>query len=259
MADRCLRFAWAGLAAALAAQSACAAAPPSGAPAYPKVAVTSAIDEMAARWLAAYREQSGPPAFDLLPMPPSQAIEQAEAGEVELVISVADPPPDWFATPLRTDALAVIVPTANPVPTLGLAELRGLFSGAIANWAEVGGPDLPVQPYMAYPGDDLRSRFEAEVMAGLRVAGVAILVPHSRAARAAVAEDQAGVGLIPAAMVDDTVRALRLEGVLPGPSTVADGRYPIRLPIVAFAPEEPIGAIRQWLVWLQIENGLPEP
>ncbi len=243
----------------LAAATACSPSRTAKAPAYPRVAVTSGIDEIAAGWLAAYREESGPPEFELLPMPHSQAIDRAEAGDLELVISVADPPLDWFATPLATDALAVIVHATNTVPDLSLAELRGLFSGAISNWDELGGADLAVQPYLPYPGDDLRVRFETAVMGGLRAAGVAFLVPHSRAARQAVAADQSAVALIPASMVDDTVRTLRLDGVLPGPSTIASGRYPIRLPIVAFAPQEPTGAVREWLVWLQEASRLPEP
>ncbi|MGH2607318.1 MAG: substrate-binding domain-containing protein, partial [Anaerolineales bacterium] len=191
----------------VAAASACGPSRTAGASAYPQVAVTSAIDEIAAGWLAAYREEAGPPAFELLPMPPSQAMDRAESGDIALAISVADPPLDWFATPLSTDALAVIVHTANAVPDLSLAELRGLFSGGISNWDELGGADLAVQPYLPYPDDDLRIRFEAAVMGGLRPAGVVFLVPHSRAAREAVAADRSAVGLIPASMVDDTVRA----------------------------------------------------
>lgn len=243
----------------VAAASACGPSRTANAPVYPQVAVTSAIDEIAAGWLAAYREETGPPAFELLPMPPSQAIDRAESGDLALVMAVADPPLDWFATPLTTDALAVIVHTTNPVPDLSLAELRGLFSGAIADWDELGGAELEVQPYLPYPGDDLRVRFETAVMGGLPAAGVAFLVPHSRAAREAVAADRSAVGLIPASMVDESVRALRLDGVLPGPSTIAGGRYPIRLPIVAFAPQEPTGAVREWLVWLQKAGRLPEP
>lgn len=259
MADRRAPLPWAVLAAGIAAASGCGPSSASEEPAFPRVAVTSAIDEIAAGWLAAYREDSGPPAFDLLPLPHTQAIDGAEEGDLELVISVADPPPDWFATPLSADALAVIVHATNTVPNLSLADLRGLFSGAVANWDELGGADLPVQPYLPYPGDDLRERFEAAVMGGLRAAGVAYLIPNSRAARQAVAEDRSAVGLIPSSMVNDSVRALRLDGVLPGPSTIADSRYPLRLPIVAFAPQEPAGEVREWLVWLQAEGGLPEP
>ena len=38
----------------------------------------------------------------------------------------------------------IIVNAANPVPRLDDRQVAGLFSGRIANWSEVGGPDLPV-------------------------------------------------------------------------------------------------------------------
>jgi phosphate transport system substrate-binding protein len=207
--------------------------------------------------MISYREEIGAPEFDLLPLPYSQAVEAAAAGGVKLVISAADPEPNWFITPLTTDGLSVIVHVDNPVLDLSLEDLRRLFSGGISNWSELGGQDLAVQPYLPFRGDDLRERFEQAVMAGVRPAGVAYLVPHSRAARQAVSDDPAGVAFIPASMVDDSVRAVRIEGILPGPSTLADGRYPLRLPVSASAPEEPTGAIRDWLVWLQ--GHLPEP
>jgi phosphate transport system substrate-binding protein len=228
-------------------------------PDYPAVAVSSGLDEPIVGWMMAYREEIGAPEFDLRPMPYSQAVEAAAAGDVKLVISGADPETNWFVTPLTEDGLAVIVHVDNPVLDLSLVDLRLLFSGGISNWSELGGQDLAVQPYLPFPGDDLRVRFEQAVMAGVRPAGVAYLVPHSRAARQAVAGDPAGVAFIPATMVNDSVRAVRIEGVLPGPSTLTDGRYPLRLPIVASSPEEPAGAIRDWLVWLQEPGRLPEP
>ncbi|MEX0788921.1 MAG: substrate-binding domain-containing protein [Anaerolineales bacterium] len=239
--------------------TACSAATPTAPPDFPDVAVSSGLDEPVANWMISYREEIGAPEFDLLPLPYSQAVDAATAGDVKLIISAADPEANWFITPLTSDGLAVIVHVDNPVLDLSLEDLRLLFSGGVSNWSELGGADLAVQPYVPYPGDDLRLRFEQAVMGGVRPSGAAYLVPHSRAARQAVSEDPAGVGFIPATMVDDSVRAVRIEGVLPGPSTIADGRYPIRLPIVATAPEEPMAAIRDWLVWLQEPGRLPEP
>jgi len=48
------------------------------------------------------------------------------------------------ARPLAIDALCPIVNPANPVSGLSLAQLRGIFSGRITNWREVGGEDKPL-------------------------------------------------------------------------------------------------------------------
>ena len=42
------------------------------------------------------------------------------------------------------DGLAIIVDPSNPVDALSVDALRRIFSGAVTNWSEVGGPDMPV-------------------------------------------------------------------------------------------------------------------
>ena len=56
---------------------------------------------------------------------------------------------DGMTTPereevLALDGLAVIVSPANPVDALSILDIADIFSGAITNWDEVGGPDMPI-------------------------------------------------------------------------------------------------------------------
>ncbi|CAM5326977.1 OmpA-like domain-containing protein OS=Stutzerimonas stutzeri OX=316 GN=CXK95_09795 PE=4 SV=1 [Stutzerimonas stutzeri] len=46
---------------------------------------------------------------------------------------------------IAIDGLAIVVHPDNPVQSLNTAQLAGLFAGEIANWRELGGPDLTVQ------------------------------------------------------------------------------------------------------------------
>lgn len=44
------------------------------------------------------------------------------------------------------DAIAVFVHSSNPVQNLSRRQLKGIFTGRIKNWKEVGGKDMPIEP-----------------------------------------------------------------------------------------------------------------
>lgn len=50
--------------------------------------------------------------------------------------------------PVAWDALAVIAHKSNPVDNLTLAQIKGIYTGKITNWKEVGGKDKPIKLYV---------------------------------------------------------------------------------------------------------------
>ena len=49
--------------------------------------------------------------------------------------------------PFATDALVFVVNANNPVDSLTLEQLQGIYTGRITNWKEVGGDDLEIVPF----------------------------------------------------------------------------------------------------------------
>lgn len=72
---------------------------------------------------------------------------------------------------LEKTAATSIVHPGNPVTTLTHEQLQGLFSGKIANWKEVGGPDLAVVPVLPAPSDGVFGSFTVSIMQGVPFAG----------------------------------------------------------------------------------------
>ena len=50
----------------------------------------------------------------------------------------------WF-NPVALDGLTFIVHPDNTIADLSLIELQAIFSGKIDNWAQVGGPQIPIE------------------------------------------------------------------------------------------------------------------
>jgi hypothetical protein len=241
-----------GLFGALAA--ACAPAPeasPTPQPLLPLVGVTPALEPLVAGWIADYADENGVPAFDLTILPLAAAEEDALANRIVVLVAAAEPPPGWFATPLGHEGVAVIVHPQNPVRDLALEDLGALFSGEVPGWGSLAGTALVVQPVVPFPGDELRSLFQDRVMQTRRIASSARLAPSPSMMGDLVAEEAGSIGLLPWSAVDDRVVVVRIEGALPSETTIGNGTYPLIAQVLALAPQEPQGAVREWLVWMQ--------
>lgn len=55
--------------------------------------------------------------------------------------------------PVGIDGVAVVVNPSLQVPGLTVDQLRQIYQGQIANWSQVGGPDLPITPFSLRPED----------------------------------------------------------------------------------------------------------
>jgi ABC-type phosphate transport system substrate-binding protein len=66
-----------------------------------------------------------------------------------------------------------------------------------------------------------------------------------------IAENTGAIGYTASSFVDQRVRAVRVERLMPTSESVDSLDYPLRITILAIAQNEPTGVIRDWLVWLQ--------
>jgi ABC-type phosphate transport system substrate-binding protein len=184
-------------------------------------------------------------------MPTGGVLEAAEARVVQLIVTAGEPPEGWFAAPLGVEAIAIVVHPSNRVRNFTIQDLAGVFSGRLLFWNSLGGPEVKVLPVVPLPGDEVRLGLEASVLAGSELTPRALLAPCPAAMVSLVSQEPGAIGAIPLAETSGAVRIVRVEGVLPDRVTAADGSYPLTLGIVAVAPEEPSGSLRDWLVWVQ--------
>ena len=114
---------------------------------------------------------------------------------------------------------------------LTLEQIKGLATGEITNWSEVGGPDAPVVLIGREAGSGTRDGFESIVDVEdackyeqeLNSTGGVI---------AAVASNPNAFGYASLSAVDDTVKAVTVGGVAATEETVQDGSYQIQRPFV---------------------------
>lgn len=146
-------------------------------------------------------------------------------------------------TVIALDAIAVVVNSANPVADLTVAQLAGLFSGQITNWAQVGGPDQPVAAIGREAGSGTREGFESVL--GIENSIYDQELTSTGAVLAAVAANDYAIGYASLAAVGETVRTVTVDGVVPTEETVLDGTYSIQRPFLLVTREGEKSALVQ--------------
>jgi DNA-binding transcriptional LysR family regulator len=224
-----------------------------------RVITTPAFESLVTHWALEYLDAQDLARIELRVLPIEGALDATEDGTVDVVIAGTQPPQGWFVTPLSLEGIAVIVHPTNSIRSITQEDLAALFNGDIESWVELDGEDLPVQPVIPLPGDEIREYINVQVLEGSDFSPDAYLAPTPLAMVEMVTKDEGAIGFMPLTQVTDVVRILRIDGILPQSATVDDGRYPLHIEILAFAPERPGGVTYEWLAWLQAFLSIDSP
>jgi phosphate transport system substrate-binding protein len=133
---------------------------------------------------------------------------------------------------IARDGLAVVVNPENSVAKLSLEQLRGLFSGRIANWNEVGGEDGPVRPITREEGSGTRESFVRLIMGDERISRRALTQESNGAVQELVKGDPAGIGYMSLGLVGKELKSVAVEGAQPSVENVLAGRYDLVRPLL---------------------------
>ena len=158
---------------------------------------------------------------------------------------------------LAYDAVVPIVSPSSDVGSLSLPDLARLYSGEIANWSELGGPEAEVELYLGPSESGLGRYFVENVLAptGLDLSEAAIRHASDRDVVAAVMTNPAAIGLVSFERVGNAV-ALPLAGQcglsdVATLDTVKTGDYPLTVPLYLYLPPWRLGPFgREFIDWL---------
>ena len=156
---------------------------------------------------------------------------------------------------IAKDGLAVILHPNNPVSDLTLAQLRGVYKGEITNWKDLGGADAAIHVYAREEGSGTRYAFEEMVMDGIMIMPRAIVQNTNGAVRQLISSDRNAIGFISLGLVDETVKALKLEGVEATWGNVMNGSYRLFRPFLFVTDGQPGQAAEQFIAYTLSPEG----
>jgi phosphate transport system substrate-binding protein len=124
-------------------------------------------------------------------------------------------------------SVAVVVNAANPVGNLTREQVRDIFTGAIQNWKDVGGPDAPIHLYLRDPISGTFVGFKELAMENKPYGSEKNLFTNYTGIVEAVGRDANGIGYSGFNPVPQAgAKAVTIDGVAPTAAAVNEGKYP---------------------------------
>ena len=160
----------------------------------------------------------------------------------------------WYVEIAR-DGLAVIINPANPVQNLTLDQVSDIYSAKITDWSQLGGTKAKIHVITREDGSGTRDAFVNLVMGESNITPRAIVQDSNGAVRQLVADDPNAIGFISLGLVDETVKALQLDGVAATRENVMNGSYNLSRPFLFVAQTEPTGQTKEFLDFVLSAEG----
>ena len=148
------------------------------------------------------------------------------------------------------DGVTFYVNESNPVQSLTMDQLKGIYLGDITNWKQVGGPDAPIVLYSRENSSGTYVFVKDNLLGGEDYASNAQTLPGTAAVVNAVAKEKFGIGYGGAAYAKG-VRELKIkkggEEIPPDAKSIATGKYPLSRELFFYLRNKPAGEAKAFI------------
>jgi len=158
------------------------------------------------------------------------------------------------------DGITIYVHESNKVESLTLDQLRGIYTGKIANWKAVGGPDLPITRYSRENNSGTYVFFKEHVLKNADYHSSCQNMPGTASVVNAVRKDKGGIGYGGVAYAQG-VREVPVKkdaksaAVMPTSDNIRNGTYPIWRFLYQYVIGVPKGEVAKLIKWELSDEG----
>lgn len=154
----------------------------------------------------------------------------------------------WEMEPFANDAFVFVVNEDNAVESLTLEQIRGIYTGDITNWKELGGEDLPIIPLQRNESAGSQGLMKKLVMGEtpLMDAPTDYVIGSMGDLMEAVKSYDSSPGAIGYSVyyyaeemkMAQGLKLLSIDGTAPNADTIRSGEYPLLNPMYAVLPAD---------------------
>lgn len=158
------------------------------------------------------------------------------------------------------DGLSIYLNEENKISELTLDQLKGIYTGKITNWKDLGGEDAKILLYGRDNSSGTYAYFKDNVLIGADFASQTQTLPGTAAIVNAVAKDKYGIGYGGAAYAKG-VKYCKVKkddqtpGYEPTLENIKNGKYPISRYLFWYVRNKPTGEIKKLVDFALSEQG----
>lgn len=158
------------------------------------------------------------------------------------------------------DGLSIYLNEENKISELTLDQLKGIYTGKITNWKDLGGEDAKILLYGRDNSSGTYAYFKDNVLTGADFASQTQTLPGTAAIVNAVAKDKYGVGYGGAAYAKGVKyckvkKDAQTPGYEPTLENIKNGKYPISRYLYWYVRNKPTGEIKKLVDFALSEQG----
>jgi phosphate transport system substrate-binding protein len=158
------------------------------------------------------------------------------------------------------DGLSIYLNDSNPVKELSLDQLKGIYTGKITNWSEVGGNNAKIIVYGRENSSGTYVYLKDFVLGGEDYTSKMQSLPGTAAVVNAVAKDKNAIGYGGAAYgkgikFAKVKKDANSQGYEPNAENIKTGNYPITRYLYMYTKSKPTGAMKDYIDWILSSEG----
>jgi phosphate transport system substrate-binding protein len=152
------------------------------------------------------------------------------------------------------DGIAIVVNPKNAITGLTTDQVRDIFNGKITNWKDVGGADAPITVVSREAGSGTRSSFE-QIITNINLKKDALIQDSNGTIRETVANDVNSIGYLSHGLINEKIKAVKVDGQDCTKETIISGNYKLVRPIYLLTKGSPQGEVKNFIDYILSAEG----
>lgn len=148
------------------------------------------------------------------------------------------------------DGITIIANKSNPLKDIDDKTLGKIFRGEIKNWKEVGGDDAPIVVLSRDSSSGTHEFFKEHIIREGNPKGTqeygpkTLYMPSNQSIKQEVANNKYAIGYIGMGYMDDSVEAIKVDGVEASRENVLSKKYPIARHVYWYTTKDRDGVVK---------------